>query len=127
LIVGLGVELVDTARFGRAAARFGGRLERRLFTRGELAYAARRGAAGAAESLAARFAAKLAARRALGLRALAWHDVEVARGAEGPPELRLHGAAALRAAALGVRRAALSLSHDGSSCIGHVVLENGES
>jgi holo-[acyl-carrier protein] synthase len=125
LIVGLGVELVDAGRFARAAARFGGRLERRLFTPGELAYAAGRGAAGA-ESLAVRFAAKVAARRALGLRALAWHDVEVARPHAGAPELRLHGAAARRAAALGVRRSALSLSHDGASCIGHVVLENGE-
>jgi holo-[acyl-carrier protein] synthase len=127
LIVGLGVEIVDAARFARAAARFGGRLERRLFTDGERDHVARRRGAAASESLAARFAAKVAARRALGLFAVRWHELEVVRGAEGPPELRLHGAAAVRAAALGVRRVALSLSHDGGRCIGHVVLENGES
>jgi holo-[acyl-carrier protein] synthase len=126
LIVGLGVEIVDAERFARAVARFGPRLEARLFTEGERAHVRGRARRAAVESLAARFAAKVAARRALGLGAIAWQEVEVVRGPDGPPALRLAGAAARRAESLGVRRILLSLSHDGGHCVGHVVLENHE-
>lgn len=119
-ILGLGAELVDVARFERAAARFGERLLARLFTPGERAYAARR--ARGVESLAVRFAAKVAAHRALGLRGPRWQDVEVVRERGRAPTLRLHGAAQARARALGVGGAALSLTHDRLGCIGHVVL-----
>jgi holo-[acyl-carrier protein] synthase len=126
LILGLGVEVVDAERFARAVARFGERLETRLFTDAEREQMRGRVRRAALEGLAARFAAKVAARRALGLAAIAWREVEVVRGPEGPPALRLAGAAAHRAEALGVRRILLSLSHDGGHCIGHVVLENQE-
>ena len=121
MIVGLGVELVDVARFEAALARFGERLRRRLFTPGECAFAARRARGG--ESLAVRFAAKLAARRALAAGALGWRELEVVREAERAPTLRLHGEAASAARALGVSRVSLSLSHDANWCVGQVVLE----
>ncbi len=124
MIVGLGVELVDGARFESLMARFGPRLRARLYTAAERAYAA--GRARSTESLAARFAAKVAARRALGLRGLPWRDVEVVRDGERPPALRFHGRAAAAAQRLGVRRLALTLSHEGGLCVGHVVLEDGE-
>jgi holo-[acyl-carrier protein] synthase len=121
MIVGLGIEGVEVPRFERAAARFGERFARRLFTDSERSYAAlrRRGS----ESLAVRFAAKCAARRALRDGALRWRDIEVVGERGRAPELRFHGAAARRAAALGVERAALTLSHDRSACVAHVVLE----
>ena len=124
MIVGLGVELVDVPRFEAALERFGERLRRRLFTPSERSYAERR-AHGGAESLAVRFAAKLAARRALGDPGLAWCELEIVREPEAAPALRLHGAAAGAAEALGVTRVSLSLSHDSSWCLGHVVLETG--
>ncbi len=113
----MGVEWIDLDRFARAEARFGARLRERLFT------AAEREGARRIESLAARFAAKVAARRALGAPRCAWRDLEVLGGGHGVPELRFAGAAERRARELGVSRAALSLSHDGGACIGHVVLE----
>jgi holo-[acyl-carrier protein] synthase len=123
VIVGLGVELVDLPRFEAAVARFGDRLQQRLFTPGERRYAAQR--ARGAESLAVRFAAKLAARRALGGPGLGWRDLEIVGEPGAAPALRLHGAAARAARALGVTRIALSLSHDPTWCLGHVVLERG--
>ena len=124
MIVGLGVELVDVARFGAALERFGERLRCRLFTEGERAFAARRARDG--ESLAARFAAKLAARRALGCGALGWSEVEVVREDGEGPSLRLHGEAASAARALGVTRVSLTLTHDPTWCIGQVLLEGGQ-
>ncbi len=122
MIVGLGVELVDVARFDAALERFGERLRGRLFTQGERAFAARRVRDG--EGLAARFAAKLAARRALACGPLGWSEVEVVREDGQAPSLRLHGEAAKAARALGVTRASLTLTHDPTWCIGQVVLED---
>jgi holo-[acyl-carrier protein] synthase len=124
-IVGLGIEVVEVDRFGAALARRPERLAERLFTPGERAYAAARGRRGA-ESLAVRFAAKCAARRALGAAgpgAVRWHEIEVVRGRTGAPTLRFAGAAAARAAGAGVARVSLTLTHDRSACLAHVVLE----
>ena len=121
MIVGLGIEGVEVPRFERAAARFGERLALRLFTESERAYAAMRHRG--VESLAVRFAAKCAARRALRGGAIGWREIEVVGGRGHAPELRLHGAAARRASALGVARAAVTLTHDRSACVAHVVLE----
>jgi holo-[acyl-carrier protein] synthase len=123
VIVGLGVELVDSARFEALLERFGERLLARLFTAGERAYAGRKARGG--ESLAVRFAAKAAARRALGLRHLGWQEAEVVREGGRAPTLRLHGAAAERARELGVRAVSLTLTHDPRWCLGQVVLEGG--
>jgi holo-[acyl-carrier protein] synthase len=120
-IVGFGLEGVESMRFRRAERRFGERLQTRLFTARERAYAARR--ARGVESLAARFAAKSAARRALGVRGAAWHDFEVVREPGRPPGLRLHGRAAEAAQKLGVSRIALTLSHTASLSLAHVILE----
>ncbi len=122
MIVGLGVELVDFARFENLAERFGERLRSRVYTEGERAYAAARGRGG--PSLAVRFAAKAAAFRALGMRSAAWKDVEVVREEGQPPTLRFHRRAAEAAERLGVRHVALTLTHDARWCIGQVVLED---
>jgi len=81
----------------------------RVFTPGELAYAAAR--ADPERRLAARLAAKRAACRALG-GGLAEADVEVVRGEYGPPRLRLSAPARARLAALGAARALVSLTHE---------------
>lgn len=120
MIVGLGIELVDSARFEAALDRFGDRLRERLFTEGERAYAARK--VRGAESLAVRFAAKLAARRALGVAGLRWHDVEVVRVRPNAPTLSLHGAARRAAERSGVSEIALTLTHDARWCVGQIVL-----
>lgn len=123
LILAVGVGFVDVPRFEAAEAHHGERLRRRLFTDDERAYAARR--ARGSESLAVRFAAKLAARRALGLSGPHFREIEVVRAQGQAPALVFHGCAAAAARRLGVQRAALTLTHDPSCCIGQVVLEGG--
>jgi holo-[acyl-carrier protein] synthase len=105
---GIGLDLLEIARLERALERRPG-LARRVFTDGELAYAASRPRPGM--HLAARFCAKEAVGKALGMAAWELRDVEVVSPAGGgAPEVALHGAVARRAAELGgaVR---ISLTH----------------
>ena len=104
----IGIDLLEIERLERALERTP-RLAQRLFTEAELAYAAERGSPG--QHLAARFCAKEAVAKALGLRTWNFHEVEVI-GTGGPPELRLSGHAAARAAELGVQ-VEVSLTHTG--------------
>jgi len=102
----IGLDLLEIDRLERALARRP-RLAERLFTDHERAYAAARGRPG--QHLAARFCAKEAVAKALGLEAWSFRDVEVL-GSDGPPVVRLHGAAARRASELGVE-VKVSLTH----------------
>jgi holo-[acyl-carrier protein] synthase len=104
----VGIDLLEIDRLERALERTP-RLAQRLFTEAELAYAAARARPG--QHLAARFCAKEAVAKALDLSSWNFHEVEVI-GTGGPPELRLTGTAAARAAELGVR-VEVSLTHSG--------------
>jgi len=104
-VVASGTELVEVEEAERLLASGGGG----VFTEGELRYARER--ADPARRLAARLAAKRAACRLLGGGA-AEGEVEVRRGAFGPPSLSLAGAAAARMRALGASRALVSLTHE---------------
>jgi holo-[acyl-carrier protein] synthase len=117
VILGLGVDLVDVARFEATVLRTPALLPR-LFTEGEQRLPVR--------SLAARFAAKEALAKALGApRGLHWLDVDVAREESGAPRLAVTGTVAARADALGVTRLHLTLTHDGGMACAVVVAEGG--
>lgn len=104
----VGIDLVEISRVEEALARTPG-LAERLFTDAERAYAAGRARPG--QHLAARFAAKEAVAKALRLDA-GWSMREVEVVADGgAPEIRLHGDVAARAAAAGVVRVDVSLTH----------------
>jgi len=126
-IVGTGVDLVEVARV-RAAIEHpqtGARFVARVFTDGERAYADARGV-GRFESYAARFAAKEATMKALGVgwgADATWLDVEVVRR-DGRPAIVLTGRAAATAAAAGVARLHLSLTHTATHALAHVIAEN---
>jgi holo-[acyl-carrier protein] synthase len=123
MIVGIGIDLVETGRFRRVLEAWGERFERRVFTTAEVE--ACRGRADRVEGLAARFAAKEACLKALGTgwsQGLAPRQVEVVREG-GRPSIRLHGAADARARALDVGRILLSLTHEASAAAAFVVLE----
>jgi holo-[acyl-carrier protein] synthase len=106
-VIGVGIDTVDVARFGRLLARRRG-LAERLFTDGE-----RAAAAGSAGRLGARFAAKEATMKAMGvgLGSFKFHEVEVVREESGQPRLVLRGAAAELAVAKGVRAWHVSMTH----------------
>ncbi len=104
----VGVDLLEIARLERALSRRP-KLAERLFTQGERDFAASR--ARPARHLAARFCAKEAVAKALELEVWSPRDVEVVGGGDGPPRVRLSGAAARRATKLGVE-VQVSLTHD---------------
>jgi holo-[acyl-carrier protein] synthase len=101
-MTGVGIDLIEIERVERALERRP-RLAQRLFTEGELAYAADRARPG--RHLAARFAAKEAVIKALG-RPVWPREIEVVAGE--PPTLQLHGRAAEIA---GDTQIAISLTH----------------
>jgi holo-[acyl-carrier protein] synthase len=103
---GVGIDLLNVARFERALERRP-RLAERIFTDAERAYAAERARPGM--HLAARFCAKEAVAKALGLTGWSFRDVEVV-ATDAAPELRLTGTVAARAAELG-GELAISLTH----------------
>jgi holo-[acyl-carrier protein] synthase len=124
MILGIGIDLVSIARVRGTLDRHGDRALRRLFTDGEVQRCRERGSPHA--SLAARFAAKEAFFKALGTgwgRGGAWTEVEVVSVAGGAPSLRLSGAAARGAAARGVQRIHLSLTHTEESAAAYLILE----
>ncbi|MBM3671654.1 MAG: holo-[acyl-carrier-protein] synthase [Actinobacteria bacterium] len=110
-IVGLGTDLVEVARFRLAMERRGERLNERLFSDEERAYAAKQ--KDPAKSLAARFGAKEAVMKAMGvgLWKFKLRDVEVAKAKSGAPSVKLHGRAAEMAAERGIVAWQLSLTH----------------
>jgi holo-[acyl-carrier protein] synthase len=125
MIVGSGIDLAEIDRIQRSVDRFGRRFLDRVYTATEQAYCLRK--RNSAESLAARFAAKEAGAKALGTGigyGVNWLEIEVVREPSGRPTLRFHGRAAQVAAALGVARAALSITHTRDLAMASVVLED---
>ncbi|MDR2722161.1 MAG: holo-ACP synthase [Cellulomonadaceae bacterium] len=115
MIVGIGLDVVDVARFVATLAATP-RLRDKLFTEAERDLPS--------NSLAARFAAKEAIAKALGAPGnLAWHDVTVTRTLGGPPTIEATGTVAARAEALGVTHWHLSLTHDAGIASAFVIAE----
>jgi holo-[acyl-carrier protein] synthase len=105
MIVGIGVDVVDVARFEATLVRTPA-LRGRLFTAAESALAT--------ESLAARFAAKEAVAKALPMAwdgPLPWRSIEIINDPRGAPSVSLSGALHDSAAKAGVGEIRVSLSH----------------
>jgi holo-[acyl-carrier protein] synthase len=121
MIFGIGVDLTPIERMARAMNHHPGRLEARLFTDGERAYCHSK--AEPMQHFAARFAAKEAILKALRVpEGLSWHELEVVSDG-GAPRISLTGRAAQAAAAVGVRRLHLSLTHAGGQAMAFVIAE----
>ncbi len=121
-MIGIGVDVVEIERFRRSLERTP-TMRERLFTPVELAYVAPK--ADPVPSLAARFAAREAVMKALGLGlgAFGFQEVWVERAASGAPSLAITGRAAELAAAAGVARWHLSLTHSDLVAVAYVVAE----
>jgi holo-[acyl-carrier protein] synthase len=115
MIIGIGVDVVDLARFERSVGRTPA-LRERLFTPGERDLPLR--------SLAGRFAAKEALIKALGdSTGVTWQDMEIVSDGERNPGFVLHNAVAALAAERGIARIHVSMSHDAGVAIAYVVAE----
>jgi len=123
VIIGLGIDLVHVPRLERTWRRFGDRFLRRCFQPAEAAQAT--GRPRPASALAMRFAAKEAFAKAagLGMKGLAFHEIEVVHDPRGKPGLRLHGRARAWAADNSVAACHLSLTDEGEYAGAVVVLE----
>ena len=115
MIVGLGVDVVDLARFERAVARTP-RLKERLFAESERMLPLR--------SLAGRFAAKEALIKALGGdEGLSWLDLVIAPGASGDPAFVIDGHLAEVLARRNIDALHISMSHDAGVAVATVIAE----
>jgi holo-[acyl-carrier protein] synthase len=110
-IRGIGVDVIEVARIGRALVRWGDLFTRRLFTADEVRRAGPEPTR--AMRLAGRFAAKEAVMKALGLgwRRMAWREIEILNDGAGRPMVTLRGGAARAADDLGVSDVLVSLTH----------------
>ena len=123
MIVGLGIDMTELERIGKAHARFGRRFLEKFLAPGELAALAGKPRL---SLLAGRFAAKEAAVKALGTGfsgGIGPCEIEVVTGPAGAPGLVFHGLARRRAEQLGARAAHLSISHERGHAVAVVVLE----
>jgi holo-[acyl-carrier protein] synthase len=120
VIVGIGVDVVDIARFERALQRTP-TLTSRLFSEGEQL---KDGVARPLRSLAGRFAAKEALIKALGdSHGVTWHDMRVVSDPLGNPSFELLNATKIIAERRGITSVHLSMSHDAGIAIAYVVAE----
>jgi len=119
-IIGIGVDVVDLARFEQVVARTPEILDR-MFTKDEQTSAA--GHQLPLMSLAGRFAVKEAVAKAIGAPAgMEFHDCEVSNG--GAPKISITGTVQAVANELGVTHWHVSLSHDGPVAIAYVIAES---
>lgn len=125
MLSGIGVDIVEIARFQRMVERFGNRIARRLLTPQELAQYQQRNES--LSFLASRFAAKEAASKALGTgiaRGIGFHSIEVVNTTSGQPQLQFHGAALELVQQRGISHCLLSLSDEKHYAVAMVVLES---
>lgn len=124
MIVAIGTDAVEIERIRGLYERSGERFVQRVFTPDEAAYCRTRHHP--AESFAARFAAKEAVMKCLGTGwadGTAFREIEVRRIPSGDTELALTGVAAARAAARGIRRWHVSLTHTAITATAFVIAE----
>jgi holo-[acyl-carrier protein] synthase len=125
VVLGIGFDLVDVARFSRAAARHDPGFIDSLFPAAEVAWCARRRRRD--ELLAARFAAREAVLKALGtglVGLMSWRDIQIVPGeAAGTASLALGGAVGAEAERQGVRRIHLAMATTRALAAASVILE----
>ena len=125
MIVGIGLDIVETERLRRLLSDPRENLEQRMFTAAEQSACATR--ADREQALAARFAAKEACLKALGTgwsQGLSPLQVEIVEIEGGAPAIRLSGKAAERAHDRGVRQVHVTLSHQPGMAAAAVILES---
>ena len=124
-VLGIGVDIVETARIEHSLERFGERFLHRVFTAGEIEYC--QSMKYPARHFAARFAAKEAVSKAFGTgigKSMGWRDIDVHREAAGQPFVVLDGGAKVLATSRKVSAVWLSLSHTEHHAVATALLES---
>jgi holo-[acyl-carrier protein] synthase len=124
VIVGVGIDNVETKRMKDILMKWVDRVENRVFNETELEYSKSKGKPHL--HLAARFAAKEAFFKATGKGlndGMAWTDVTVSNDVSGKPSVTVSGRAKEITEAMGVRKIHVSLSHSKDCAMAVVILE----
>jgi holo-[acyl-carrier protein] synthase len=124
VILGTGIDIVETKRIREILEKFGERFLNRIFHDAEVAYA--RTMKKADLHLAARFAAKEAISKAFGTgigEHLGWKDMEICRRDSGEPYVVMHGKGLELMKARGATAIHISLSHTDDYGAASAVLE----
>lgn len=125
MIIGIGIDIVETARLKAAVERNGDAFLQRVYTAAELAEAKKR-----IEYLCGRWAAKEAAAKALGCGIggeCSFADIEIYDAASGAPMLKCNAPAAKRMAEkFRDLRWHVSISHEHAYAVAMVILESGK-
>lgn len=127
MIVGLGTDIVEIARIKETLERHQASFEEHVFTETERVAGA--GRKDSALYYAGRWAAKEALSKALGCgisEKCHWLDIEIYNGDKGNPRIKLSGAAAESAEAIGVSEVHVSISHEKHYASATVILESCE-
>ena len=116
--VEVGIDIIEIERIARTLERYGDRFLQRVYSTRERERYGKR-----PSELAARFAAKEATMKALGtgVRGIRWRDIEVLPNRRGKPIIILHDTAKRRAALLGFRHFAISLTHSRTDAMAIVI------
>ena len=125
MIIGIGVDIAEVARFDKLHCKFGERFARRILTAEELQEYKRRDSS--SSFLALRFAAKEAVAKACGTgigKQLGFHSMQIDKDALGKPVLRFLEAANPLVNRLQIRNALISLSDEKHYVVAMVVLES---
>ncbi len=120
VIVGVGIDMADVARYRFGAAELAW-FARKVYTEHEMSYAMRK--RNWHERLAGFFAAKEATRKAFG-HAIPWRWVGVAHERSGKPTIELREAAVRLMAERSVRAIHLSITHTSATAAAMVILES---
>ncbi len=117
-VIKCGIDIIEINRLAGIAAGIRQRFIQRVYTAAEQAQAA-----DSNERLAGLFAAKEAVSKALGtgIGSVHWRDIEILHQPGGEPQVVLHGAAQLAAAARGLVNWSVSISHDRDKAVAMAV------
>ncbi|MDR1476458.1 MAG: holo-ACP synthase [Holosporales bacterium] len=92
MVLGAGIDILDTRRIERLVVKFGPRFEKKIFTEEELEFCRRREKF--VESLAKMFSLKEAMIKAISeVSGVRWHDIEIFHNDLGRPVVQLSGRA----------------------------------
>jgi len=124
MIIGVGIDNVQSKRIKEILLKWSDRVENRVFDEGELEYSKSKGETHL--HLAARFAAKEALFKALGKglsEGMTWTDVTVRNDEAGKPHIHLKRRAREIADEMGVATIHVSLTHTDECALAVVILE----
>ena len=124
MIIGVGIDNVQSKRMKEMLLKWADRVEDRVFDEQELEYSKSKGETHL--HLAARFAAKEALFKALGKglsEGMTWTDVKVVNDEAGKPHIELRRRAQEIAEQMGVATIHVSLTHTDECAVAVVILE----